>query len=73
MLIAIHRQGISEYPEFVAHHAFLALALHARGEHEEAMAEALTALINAGGTNLDGYDRALGEYRDTLVPPSSRT
>lgn len=67
--IAIHRLAISEYPEFPAHHAFLALALHDVGEHDEAMAEALTALVDSGASNLDGYDRALSEYRDLLLTP----
>lgn len=64
--IAIHRSAISEYPGFPAHHAFLALTLHAAGEHDAAIAEALTAVVDAGASNLDGYDRALGEYRDEL-------
>lgn len=65
--IAIHRAGITEYPEFAAHHAFLALALHAVGDYNGAMAEALGALVEAGAANLGGYDRALGEYRDELL------
>jgi tetratricopeptide (TPR) repeat protein len=65
--IAIHRQAIAEYPTFAAHHAFLALALNRAGRHEEALAEALTALVDAGSENLDGYDRSLRYYRDSLA------
>jgi len=65
--IAIHRQAIEEYPTVAAHHAFLALALNRAGRHEEAMAEALTALLDAGSENLDGYDRSLRYYRDSLA------
>ena len=65
--IAIHRQAIVDYPDFAAHHAFLALALHDSGRHSEAVAEVLTALIDAGSASLDGYDRALGNYRDVLA------
>jgi len=65
--IAVHREAIADYPNFAAHHAFLALALHRAGEHDEAMAEALTALIDAGAANLGGYDRSLGYYRDILA------
>jgi len=65
--IAIHRRAIAEYPTFVAHHAFLALALNRAGRHQEAMAEALTALVDAGSENLDGYDRSLRYYRDSLA------
>jgi len=64
--IAIHQKAIEDYPTFAAHHAFLALALDRAGRHEEAMAEALTALLEAGGENLDGYDRSLASYRDSL-------
>ena len=65
--IAIHRQAIAEYPTFAAHHAFLALALSRAGSHDEAMAQALTALVDAGSENLDGYDRSLRHYRDQLA------
>ena len=65
--IAIHRLAISEFPTFAANHAFLALALHAAGDHGEAMGEALTALVDSGAANLGGYDRALSEYRDELL------
>lgn len=68
--IAIHRQAIAEYPTFAAHHAFLALALNRAGSSDEAMAEALTALVDAGGENLDGYDRSLRYYRDSLAEDS---
>jgi hypothetical protein len=68
--IAIHRKAIVEYPTFAAHHAFLALALNRAGIHDEAMAEALTALIDAGGENHDGYDRSLRYYRDYLADDS---
>jgi hypothetical protein len=68
--IAIHRQAIVEYPTFAAHHVFLALALNCAGIHDEAMAEALTALIDAGGENHDGYDRSLRYYRDYLADES---
>jgi tetratricopeptide (TPR) repeat protein len=65
--IAIHSQAIADSPTFVAYHAFLALALHRAGRHEQAMAEALTALVDAGSENLDGYDRSLSYYRDSLA------
>ena len=65
--VAIHRRAIAEYPDFPAHHAFLALALNRAGRGDEALAEALTALIDAGSDNLDGYDRSLGHYRDMLA------
>jgi tetratricopeptide (TPR) repeat protein len=64
--IAIHRQGIADYPGYAPHHAFLALSLNSALRHDEALAEALTALLVAGSANLDGYDRSLGEYRDLL-------
>jgi len=31
------------------------------------MAQALTALVDAGSENLDGYDRSLRHYRDQLA------
>lgn len=68
--VATHRLAISDYPDFSAHHAFLALALLESGQHQEAMAEALTALVDAGAPNLDGYDRALRGYRDQLLGDS---
>jgi tetratricopeptide (TPR) repeat protein len=64
--IAIHRQAVEDYPDFAPHHAFLALALHQAGRHDEAIAEALTALVDAGAENLDGFDRSLTYYRDVL-------
>ena len=64
--LAIHREAIADYPEFPAHRAFLALALNRAGLHDEALAQALTALLDAGSDNLDGYDRSLGHYRDML-------
>ena len=65
--IAIHRQAIAEYPDFAPNHAFLALALNRAGRHDEAMAEALSALVDAGAANLAGYDRSLRYYRDYLL------
>jgi hypothetical protein len=68
--IAIHRQGVIDYPGWAPHHAFLSLALHSAGEHDAAMVEALTALVLAGAENLDGYDRSLGYNRDFLTNPT---
>ena len=68
--VAIHRLAISDYPDFSAHHAFLALALLESGQHQEALAAALTALLDGGAPNLDGYDRALRGYRDQLLADS---
>lgn len=65
--LAVHRQATVDYPEFAPHHAFLALVLNELGRHNEALAEALTALVDAGSENLDGYERALGHYRDALA------
>ena len=65
--LAVHRQAIVDYPDFAAHHAFLALVLNDLGRHDEAIAAALTALVDAGSENLDGYDRALRQYRDVLA------
>ena len=65
--IAIHRQAIADYPGFAPHHAFLALALNRAGRHDEALAEALTALVDAGTENLNGYERSLSSYRDLLL------
>lgn len=67
--ISIHHQAVVDYPDFVPHHAFLALALHRAGRHDEAMAEALTALVEAGADNLDGFERSLSHYRDSLSEP----
>ena len=64
--ISIHRQAVVEYPGFAPHHAFLALALHRAGRHDEAMAAALSALVEAGADNLDGFDRSLMFYRNSL-------
>ncbi len=64
--IAIHRTGIADYPEYAPHHAFLALALNSAERHDEALAEALTALLVVGASHLDGYDRSLRAYRDEL-------
>ena len=64
--IAVHQKAIEDYPDFPAHHAFLALALHVAGRHDEAIAAALSALLDAGRGNLDGYDRSLSRYRDWL-------
>jgi len=64
--IAIHRQAVADYRDFAPHHAFLALALHGAGRHDEAMAEALTALVDAGAEKLDGFERSLEAYRDLL-------
>lgn len=68
--VSIHRQAVSEAPGFAPHRAFLALALHSVSEHEEALAAALRALIEAGSDNLDGYDRALSFYIEDLLGES---
>lgn len=65
--IAILCQAISESPGYAPNRAFLALSLHSAGDHAEGLATALTALIEAAPEALDGYDRALSEYRDLLV------
>ncbi len=65
--VAVLRQAVSESPEFAPNHAFLALSLHSEGAYDEALAAALTAVIAAGADNLDGYDRALSYYKDTLL------
>lgn len=65
--IDVLRQAIAESPSYVPNRAFLALTLHGAGEHAEALAVALTALIESAHDALDGYHRALAEYRDLLV------
>ncbi|MEN8239748.1 MAG: tetratricopeptide repeat protein [Actinomycetota bacterium] len=65
--IALHRQAILDYPAFASHQPFLALALNRAGRYDEALAEALTALVDAGAANLDGYERSLVCYRDFLL------
>lgn len=57
-----------ELPDSAALAAFLALALHAAGRHDEAMVAALDAVLRGP---LDGYERALRFYRDELAsgPP----
>jgi tetratricopeptide (TPR) repeat protein len=62
--LAVHRQAIADYPDFAAHHAFLALVLNDLDRHDEAVAAALT---DAASENLDGYDLALRQYRDVLA------
>ncbi len=54
--------AIADYPEMPALRAFLGLSLLAAGRHNEAMANALDALIAAGSDNLEGYDRSLRGY-----------
>ena len=65
--IAIYRQGIADYPGYAPYHAFLALSLHDQGSHTEGLAAALSALLEAGADDLDGYDRALRFYVDDLT------
>lgn len=66
--IDLLRRAIAGSPHYVPYLAFLALSLHSAGEHAEAVAVALTALLEAAPEALDGYDRALAEYRDMLIP-----
>ena len=58
--------AVEEFPGYAPHSAFLALTLHADGQHRAAMGAALDALLQAGAAELDGYDRALTHYRDEL-------
>jgi catechol 2,3-dioxygenase-like lactoylglutathione lyase family enzyme len=69
--IALLRDAVDEFPDFAPLSAFLALALHRCGHHRGAMAAALDAVLAAAGDSdsLDGYDRALREYRDELRGP----
>lgn len=71
--IAIYRAAIADYPGYAPNHGFLALTLHEGGHHQEAIAEALTAVLEAGADSLDGYDRALTYYRDALSERSDPT
>lgn len=67
--IEVLRQAVGEYPDFAPLPAFLALSLHSAGRHAEALATALVVVIALGheAGALDGYDRALAEYRDQLL------
>jgi predicted Zn-dependent protease len=67
--VGVLRRAVAEYPEFAPLPAFLALSLHSAGRHAEALATALDAVIRLGheAGALDGYDRALREYRDQLL------
>ena len=58
--------AVGEFPGYAPHSAFLAPALHTDGQHDAAMAASLTALLQAGAAELDGYDRALTHYRNAL-------
>lgn len=60
--------ALDEFPGFAPLAAFRALSLYSAGRHREAMAQALTAVLQAAGDSgsLDRYDRALRHYRDEL-------
>lgn len=69
--IAVLAAAVGEFPGFAPLSAFLALSLHSAGRDREAMARALTAVLDAAGDSgsLDRYDRALRHYRDELAKP----
>ena len=64
--VELLQAAVEEFPGYAPHSAFLALALHTDGQHPEALAAALDALLQAGAPKLDGYDPALTHYRDAL-------
>jgi tetratricopeptide (TPR) repeat protein len=66
--LSVLRKGTLQFPMHAALHAFLALALHSCGKHQEAMTTLLTAaLLAAKDDGFEGYSRALREYRDELL------
>ena len=69
--IGLFQAAVQEYPEYVPHSVFLALALHTDGRHDDAMAAAIGAILATGTAELDGYDRALTYYRQVLANSES--
>jgi tetratricopeptide (TPR) repeat protein len=68
--VRVLQEGRARFPENAAIQAFLALALFSAGRAAEALATALSILIESSTTvDLHGYERALREYVVTLLSP----
>lgn len=68
--VTILAQAAADDPDYPAFGAFLALALFSAGHSREAIATMLGCALAAAQPNaFDGYERALGEYREELSAP----
>ena len=72
--VRVLQEGRERFPHDAAIQAFLALALSSAGRETEALAMALSALVqHADAVDLHGYERALSEYIAELQPSSATT
>lgn len=68
--VGVLAQAIADDPDYPAFAAFLALALLDAGHPKAALAAMLGCVLDvAKPGSLDGYERALGEYHQTLLEP----
>jgi tetratricopeptide (TPR) repeat protein len=70
--VALLAQAASDYPDYPAAGAFLALALLSAGRPRAALAAMLGCALDAARPGaLDGFERALTEYRQELLSPEA--
>jgi predicted Zn-dependent protease len=70
--VALLAQAASDSPDYPAAQAFLALALLSAGRPRAALAAMLGCALDAARPGvLDGFERALTEYRQELLAPGS--
>jgi len=70
--VRVLQEGRTRFPRNAAIRAFLALALGSAGRPDEALATALSIVIeDSAPVNLHGYERALREYVAALQPSDS--
>lgn len=67
--VAVHRAAVRKWPDGAANRLFLALALHAAGRADTAVAEAITAALTTSADDVEDYRRALTGYAERLADP----
>jgi len=66
--VAVLGDACGADPGYPAYKVFLALALFSSGERTASVATLLDAVLDvAGGSSLDGYERAIAEYQRQLL------